>query len=152
MERALNLHLVLQNLRGATICNHRIVEQNCVEIEIDENDRISDLIWHKLYTINVDSFITNTLPIQSQLNIYTDGSKTKAHVGAGFSIMRGNEVILEGKRRLPDEATVFQAELMAIKMAMFDLAGSLGNEDRYVKLFSDLRSAIQALNSSTVSS
>ena len=37
-------------------------------------------------------------------------------------------------------------------MAMFDLAGSLGNEDRYVKLFSDSRSAIQALNSSTVSS
>ena len=95
-----------------------------IEIEIDENDRISDLIWHKLYTINVDSFITNVLPIQSQLNIYTDGSKTKAHVGAGFSIMRGNQVILEGKRRLPDEATAFQAELMAIKMAMFDLAGS----------------------------
>ena len=47
-----------------------------IEIEIDENDRISDLIWHKLYTINVGSFITNTLPIQSQLNIYTDGSKT----------------------------------------------------------------------------
>ena len=86
-----------------------------IEIEIDENDRISDLIWHKLYTINVDSFITNTLPIQSQLNIYTDGSETKAHVGAGFSIMRGNQVILEGKRRLPDEATVFQAELMVIK-------------------------------------
>ena len=37
------------------------------EIEIDENDRISDLIWHKLYTINVDSFITNTLPIQVNL-------------------------------------------------------------------------------------
>ena len=62
--------------------------------------------------------------------------------------MRGNQVILEGKRRLPDEATVFQAELMA----MFDLAGSLRNEDRNVKLFSDSRSAIQALNSSTVSS
>ena len=56
-------------------------------------------------------------------------------------------MILEGKKRLPDEATVFQAELMAIKMAMFDLGGSFGNEDRYVKLFSDSRSAIQALNS-----
>ena len=55
-----------------------------IEIEIDENDKISDLIWHKLYTINVESFITNTLPIQSQLNIYTDGSKIKAHVGVGF--------------------------------------------------------------------
>ena len=104
------------------------------------------------FTINTDSFVTNTLPIQSQLNIYTDGSKTKNHVGAGFSIMRGNQVILEGKRRLPDEATVFEAELMAKKMAMFDLAGCLINEDRYVKLSSDSRSAIQALNSSTVSS
>ena len=67
--------------------------------------------------------------------------------------MKDNQVILEGKRRLHDEATVFQAELMAIKMAMFDLlAGSLGNDDRYVKLFSDSRSAIQALNSSMVSS
>ena len=37
------------------------------EIEIDENYRVSDLIWHKLYTINVDSFITNTLPIQVNL-------------------------------------------------------------------------------------
>ena len=120
---------------------------------MDENDKISNLsIWHKLYTINVDSFTTNILPIQSQVNIYTDGSKTKTYVGAGYSIMRGNQVILEGKQRLPDEATVFQAELMAIKMAMFDLAGYLENNDRYIKLFSDSRSAIQALNSNTVSS
>ena len=51
-----------------------------IEIEIDENDRISDLIWHKLYTINVDSFMTNTLPIQSQLNIYTV-NQTGRHCG-----------------------------------------------------------------------
>ena len=105
-----------------------------------------------LYTINVDSYTTNELPLQSQINIYTDGSKTKNHVGAGYSIMRGKHVILEGKRRLPDESTVFQAELMAIKMAMFDLVGYLEPEDRYIKLFSDSRSAIQALNSNTVSS
>ena len=41
---------------------------------------------------------------------------------------------------------------MAIKIAMFDLAGHLGNNDRYIKLFSDSRSAIQALNSNTVTS
>ena len=37
-------------------------------------------------------------------------------------------------------------------MAMFDLAGHLEVSDRYVKLFSESRPAIQALNSCTVSS
>ena len=41
---------------------------------------------------------------------------------------------------------------MAIKLAMLDLAGNLTPEDRYVKVFSDSRSSIQALNSSTVTS
>ena len=65
--------------------NYKLQEIN---LEIDENDRISDLIWHKLYVINVDSFTTQDLPIQSQINIYTDGSKTGKHVGAGYSIMK----------------------------------------------------------------
>ena len=41
---------------------------------------------------------------------------------------------------------------MAIQMAMVDLAGLLKDEDRYVKIFSDSRAAIQALNSPTVTS
>ena len=57
-----------------------------------------------------------------------------------------------GSRRLPDEATVFQAELMAIKLAMFDSAGQLQEDDRYVKLFSASRADIQALNSNIITS
>ena len=79
--------------------NYKLQEIN---IEIDENDKIQDLIWHKLYSINVDSSTTNTLPIQSQLKIYTDGSKTKNHVGAGHSKMGGKQEMLEEKRILPD--------------------------------------------------
>ena len=41
---------------------------------------------------------------------------------------------------------------MAIKLAMLHLAGNLDVNDRYVKVFSDSRSAIQALNSSIVTS
>ena len=41
---------------------------------------------------------------------------------------------------------------MAIQMAMVDLAGILEDKDRYVKIFSDSRAAIQALNSATVTS
>ena len=41
---------------------------------------------------------------------------------------------------------------MAIQMSMLDLAGIINDEDNYVKIFSDSRAAIQALNSSTVTS
>ena len=123
-----------------------------VNIEIDENDRIQDLIWHKLYSIDVDSFNNTDLPIQSQLNVYTDGSKTDNHVGSGYTIIKTNSTYIEGSRRLPDEATVFQVELMAIKIAMFDLAGKIDESERYAKIFSDSRAAIQALNSEVVTS
>ena len=86
-----------------------------IDIEIDKNDKIQDLIWHKLYDINIGSFNSNNLPIQSQINMYTDSSKTTYRTGSGYSIMRGINIILEGARRLPDESTVFQAELMALK-------------------------------------
>ena len=123
-----------------------------VQLQIDENDRIYDMIWHKLYRIDTDSFDSKTMPIQSQLNVYTDRSKTDKHVGSGYIIIKENNTYLEGSRRLPDEASVFQAELMAIKLAMFDLAGNLNENDRYVKIFSDSRAAIQPLNSSIVTS
>ena len=42
--------------------NYKLQEVN---IEINENDKIHDLIWHKLYTINTDSFSQFNLPIQS---------------------------------------------------------------------------------------
>ena len=61
-------------------------------------------------------------------------------------------MVKEGNKRLPDESTVFQAELMAIQMAMLDLAGILKEGDRYIKIFSDSRAAIQALNSAVVTS
>ena len=60
-----------------------------VNIEIDENDKIQEMIWHKLYTINIDSFLSTCLPAQSQINIYTDGSKTNDHTGSGYVIIRG---------------------------------------------------------------
>ena len=93
-----------------------------------------------------------SLPVQTQINVYTDGSKTDRHTGSGYAILRGKELVKEGNKRLPDESTVFQAELMAIQMAMLDLAGLLKEGDRYIKIFSDSRAAIQALNSAVVTS
>ena len=78
-----------------------------INIEIDKNDKIQDIIWHKLNSISIEIFNNITLPLQSQLNIYIDGSKTKHHVGAGYSTIKDNVTILEGSKRLPDESSVF---------------------------------------------
>ena len=93
-----------------------------------------------------------SLPLQSQINIYTDGSKTKTHRGLGYTIIKGNNTVKEGSRRLPNENTVFQAELMAIKLAMEDLEPILTEQDRYLKIFSDSQAAIQGLNSNSITS
>ena len=61
-----------------------------INIEIDETDRIRDFIWHKLYKIDVDSFETTNLPMQSQINVYTDRSSIDTHVGCGFTIIKIN--------------------------------------------------------------
>ena len=76
-----------------------------VNMEIDENYRIHDLVWHKMYKIGVDSFSNTKMPIQSQITMS----------GSGFTIPKNNVSHIEGSRGLPDEATVFQAELMAIR-------------------------------------
>ena len=98
-----------------------------VNLQIDKNDKIQDLIWHKLYTINVASFESNNLPLMSQINIFTDGSKTKMHVGAGYTIRRGNNTVIENSYKLPSDCTVFQAEIYAIKMAMQDFKNHMLN-------------------------
>ena len=91
-----------------------------INIEIDNNDKIQDFVWHKLNSINTESFNTNTLPIQSQIKVYTDGSKTQNHTGSGYSIIRSANIILEGIKKIPDKSRVFQVEIRAIKMAIND--------------------------------
>ena len=67
-------------------------------------------------------------------------------------VIKENETILEGSQRLPDEATIFQAELMVIRIKMLDLPGHLDEQDQFVKLFTNSRAAIQVLNNSSVTS
>ena len=88
----------------------------------------------------------------SQINVFTDGSKTQQHVGSGYTIKRGSNTVVENSYKLPNDCTVFQAEIYAIKMAMQELNGHILNSDKYIKIFSDSRAAIQALDSNIVSS
>ena len=119
---------------------------------IDENDKICDLVWFKGYTINLKSLNTTTLPLQSQINIYTDSSKTEQHVGAGFAIFRGKDLVVTGSRIIPYEATVFQAEVMAIQIAMMKFNEIILSQDMYIKLLTDSQATLLTLNSHIIRS
>ena len=85
--------------------------------------------------------------------IYTDGSKTDDGVGSGYIVYQGKEILGEDGSPLNKESTVFQAELEAIRRAADFLAGSEKVKHmKYVKIFSDSMSSLQALDSVNITS
>ena len=70
------------------------------------------------FTLENRSFI-DMAGCQSPLNcnVYTDGSKKDGKVGAGVTILKDGEAAREASFRLPDVATVYQAEVLAIREA-----------------------------------
>ena len=74
--------------------------------------------------------------------IYTDGSKTNSGVGAGFGILSNVPGNGFTSRSLHPMSSVFSAELYAIKLALLTLRVY---QDRSVVIYSDSRSALQAV-------
>jgi len=82
-----------------------------------------------------------------RLHIYTDGSKDKeGHVACSVWVPERKESV---KLRLPDNLSVFTAELVAIREALV-LARDYCNagESRNIAIFSDSLSVVQSLDSS----
>ena len=102
------------------------------------------------FVLNTTSFV-DMADCQKQVdcNVYTDGSKINDKVGAGALILRGNQTIAT-KIRLPDFATVYQAEVMAIKMAA-DILADIPDLTT-VKFFVDSQAALRTLQSDCLKS
>ena len=86
----------------------------------------------------------------SQVNVYTDGSKFKGKVGSGVLVTAGRQTLAEMSFRLPDKASVFQAEIFAINQAAIFLQNS--TRSSYIKFFVDSQAALMALNNKNVTS
>src|SRR5699024_6908174 len=78
-----------------------------------------------------------------EFSIYTDGSKTDVGVGCAFVVYEGNEEIHCEKYKLPSYCTVFQADHLAIKLAL-EFAEMYGLEGTF-RLYSDSLSGLMAL-------
>ena len=124
-----------------------------LNIDPSDNDRCSITKWSTGFRLNRDSFTGEAKHRhRTQYNIYTDGSRQDDQTGGGFVVYRQREVLWEDAFRLPDHATVFQAEVTAIKQAAIKLAGANPPDLRYVKFFVDSQAALLALGSPMIRS
>lgn len=78
----------------------------------------------------------------TDVDLYTDGSKSTAGVGAGVAIMSSPTRYNGIRRRLHETASIFTAELYAIKLALTSLKTS---QALSCTVYTDSRSAVQAI-------
>ena len=116
-------------------------------IDLESTDRIEMDMWGNKYTVNQESFLNTNKPIPAQISIYTDGSKTEDHVETGYVIYKQGVEIHTNSTMLPNKNTVYQAEVLAINLAVEKLLKVKEEKDRFVKKFSDSQAALKALNS-----
>ena len=111
----------------------------------------SKLLWNTRFRTNRESFNgTAKHRTLTQYNIFTDGSQIGTRTGAGYIIYKGKNPLHTGSDRLPDHATVFQAEITAVSKAAEALMALQKNNVKYVKFFVDSQAALLALSNPTV--
>ena len=81
--------------------------------------------------------------VSTWITAYTDGSRTENGSGAGYVIYYKNKPVAHASIKLNDEATVFQAEIIALKKAAEYIRMNM--EPRYGKILSDSQAALFAL-------
>ena len=104
------------------------------------------------YNVDLESLNDKTLPTQTQINIYTDGSRTYNHVGAGYVIYDQSTEIAAKSIRLSENTTVFQAELLAIREAATHFIRTKTLQQQYIKIMTDSQAALQALDATEYTS
>ena len=89
----------------------------------------------------------------AEYNVYTDGSRLEGNCGAGYSIYKYKSMVTSNSCNLPTTSTVFQAEIIGIKLACEEMVKMYADKPfKYVKIFSDSQAAIAAIDSSEVTS
>ena len=68
------------------------------------------MIWERNFKCDLNSLNHRGQPKQSQINIYTDGSKTRNHAGAGIAIIKHGNLRHTESIKLNPNVTIFQAE------------------------------------------
>ncbi|XP_035204546.1 uncharacterized protein LOC118179482 [Stegodyphus dumicola] len=128
-----------------------------------ENLQIGDvIIWaqeieERIPTIGEHPALTQKVrwykdpPEDKEIEAFTDGSKKDNRVGAAFVIYKNSQEIMSKQIRLNDEATVFQAEVVALKEVCKWLSHN-ADSNTPIKIFTDSQSSLQSLNKIRITS
>ena len=111
------------------------------DLSVAQSDKHDTIKWGSGFRVNMDSLSGEAKHRKpSQYNAYTDGSKINGQAGSGLVVYHGKNELLTRSYRLPDHATVFQAEIVAIERAATALIES-GRSVKYVKIYVDSQAA-----------
>ena len=119
------------------VSHMKFVESKMNKYAVDPTgtDKCSELMWNTGFRVNRDSFDGKAKHRKlTQYNAYTDGSKMEGRTGAGVAMHKGGRLISQQHYRLPDESTVFQAEVIAIKKAAEYLLEEKPTGLKYLKI------------------
>ena len=98
-------------------------------------------MWSKNYEVQVN---TDGEDLLIGTRCYTDGSKTSRGTGSGLCIMNDERVVKTRALKLSNHATVFQAELQAIRLAC-SVIRECEIIEKKVTLLVDSKAALMAL-------
>ena len=78
--------------------------------------------------------------------MFTDGSKTDTGVGAGYVIMKGKNTVIQAESiRLRKDASIFQAEAVAVQQAAAFLYNHFNPSYKYIRFFTDSQAVLLAI-------
>ena len=125
------------------------------ELNLDEITAIpSDVCFHRSLrrlNVNLESFSGDpNFLVHSDVNIFTDGSKSEFGVGSAYRIVIDNVIYRQDNFTLPSYSSVFQAEIHAINKAAENLL--MLPSDKKMNFFVDSQAALRALCSSEITS
>ena len=85
-------------------------------------------------------------------NIYTDGSKLDNKVGLGWIITKGDVLVSQGNRSLPHYCSVFEAEILAISLAIDDFCERISHKQgtESVTIYVDNQAALHTINKTKI--
>ena len=110
-------------------------------INLVDEDRDFYLNIDRKYIVDLESKSFGLPHYDSTLKCYTDGSRMKGKTGYGYIISDGDYIMKESNGFIGENASVFQAEVMAIQQACLELS----NYDGDITIFTDSMSTLDAL-------
>ena len=110
------------------------------------------MIWEQNFKCDLNSLNHRGLPKQSQIIIYTDGSKTRNHVGDDIAIIKHGNLRHTESIKLNLNVTIFQAEAKVICEAALWFKLNRTESENYVRMFTDSQATLLALHNPNITS